>query len=418
MEFRVRDALTMARRSRRSALAHGGLGGIALGVFGALAARPGAARDWRDATPQPDAPAAPAATAAFPGDLGGLPPFAYRLEASAPQLLPAGNLRWASQRQLPTLDGVALASQRLAPGALRELHWHLNAHELGYCLAGEGRMGVFSSDGGGDTFDIRPGSITFIPEGYTHFIENTGGDELHVLLAFTDEQPETLDLSQSLPGFPLPLLAQTFGVTADRFPFLPIQGDRGIVPLPPEPTTATVPAAATPRAAASTAPYTIATDQVPVVEFAGGSVRPLRREQLSRLEGITVFPLHAEPGALREPHWHPGTAELNYCVSGQAQIGLVAPAGGVQTVAVDPGTVAFIPQNWIHYIANVGPDPLEFLVFFVNPDAEAPHIDLSQTVDFFPANVVAASFGTDPAAFAALPRRGDVFLAAPVDETR
>jgi oxalate decarboxylase/phosphoglucose isomerase-like protein (cupin superfamily) len=90
--------------------------------------------------------------------------------------------------------------------------------------------------------------------------------------------------------------------------------------------------------------------------------------------------------------------ELNYCFSGRAQIGLVAPDGSVQTFPVEPGTVAFIPQNWFHYIANTGAGPLEFLVFFVSPNAAAPRIDLSQTLDIF-------------APFAALPRCGDVFLA-------
>jgi oxalate decarboxylase len=126
--------------------------------------------------------------------------------------------------------------------------------------------------------------------------------------------------------------------------------------------------------------------------------------------------LQIVPQGLREPHWHPNTSELNYCVSGRAQIGLVAPNGGVQTFAVEPGTIAFIPPNWFHYIANVTDDPLEFLVFFVNAEAKAPHIDLSQTFSYFPPEVLAASFGVDPAEFANLPKRGDVFLAAPVDD--
>jgi oxalate decarboxylase len=129
-----------------------------------------------------------------------------------------------------------------------------------------------------------------------------------------------------------------------------------------------------------------------------------------------VFPLQIVPQGLREPHWHPNTSELNYCVSGRAQIGIVAPNGGVQTFAVESGTIAFIPPNWFHYIANVTDDPLQFLVFFVNAEAKAPHIDLSQTFSYFPPEVLAASFGVDPAEFANLPKRGDVFLAAPVDD--
>jgi oxalate decarboxylase len=323
-------------------------------------------------------------------------------------------VRWGTKEQLSTLRGVAMASERTAPGGLRELHWHLNAHELGYCLAGQGRMGIFSPDGTGETFDIRPGSITFVPEGYTHYIQNMGEDELHVVLTFTHEQPETLNLSQVLPSFPTGLLAQTFGVTAAGFPFLTTQGDRFFVPVSPAEGSGEA-SAATPVVSA-TSEFTINADQIAPTQFvgAGGTVQVVSSKEIPRLEGITVFPLHIVPEGLREPHWHPDTGELNYCVSGRAQIGLVAPSGEVQTFAVEPGTIAFIPENWFHYIANVTDDPLEFLVFFVNPEARAPHIGLAQTFDYFPPEILAASFGADPKAFAALPKRGDVFLAAPV----
>ena len=408
MDSRLRAVL-----SRRAAVGRGGAVGAGLGLLATAGARDAAAQDWKAVAATPTVGAQPAAPP-FPGLTGGLAPFTHPLESSSDvQQVPFGTVRWARARQMATLSGVAMASEILAPGGLRELHWHLNAHELSYCLAGSGRFGVFASDGTGETFDIRPGSITFMPNGYTHFIENTGPDELHLILTFTDEQPETIDLSQTLPSLPLPLLAQTFGVTADGFPFLPVRGDRSIVQAlaatPPATETAATPAPSEPSA------YSIHVDRIPAKEFGGGSVRPLSRKELPIIEGITVYPLQIVPGGLREPHWHPGTSEMNYCVSGRAQIGLIAPDGSLQTFAVEPGTVAFIPQNWFHYIANLGDDPLAFLVFFVNPNAEAPHIDLSQTIDFFPPAVVAASFGVDSATFAALPQRGDIFLAAPVE---
>jgi hypothetical protein len=58
---------------------------------------------------------------------------------------------------------------------------------------------------------------------------------------------------------------------------------------------------------------------------------------------------------------------------------------------------------------------LELLVFFVNAEAEAPHIDLSQTVGYFPLEVRAAGFGVDPGMFAALPELGEEEITAPVD---
>jgi oxalate decarboxylase len=408
-------AFGMVPQSRRAALCRVGLGGLATGLLTAVGAPVGApvgrAQESTGATPP--AGNAAATDPSVEGVTGGLPPFAYALEASEPRQYAAGTVRWGTKAQLPTLHGAAMAAERIDPNGLRELHWHLNAHELSYVLAGQGRMGIFSPDGPGDSFDLQPGSISFVPEGSIHYIQNTGDDELHLVLAFTHEQPETIDLSQALPSFPQHLLAETFGVSADQFPFLATRGDRFFVPLPAASEEVGL---ATPVVSAAS-PFSIHAEQVSPTEFAGagGTVRVVSPADIPRLAGITVFPLHAVPQGLREPHWHPNTSELNYCVSGRAQIGLVAPDGSVQTFAVEPGTIAFIPTNWFHYIANVTDDPLEFLVFFVNAEAKAPHIDLSQMVGYFPPAVLAASFGVDPAAFAALPKRGDVFLAAPVE---
>ena len=104
------------------------------------------------------------------------------------------------------------------------------------------------------------------------------------------------------------------------------------------------------------------------------------------------------------------TAELNYCVKGTAQIGVVAPNGGRETFQIVPGDVAFLPANYFHYFASSGDESLEFLVFFSNTDV--PHIDLSQVFDYFPREVIAASFGLKKQAFETFPKRGDIFMAA------
>jgi len=407
-------ALATATHTRRAALRRVGLGSLAAGVLGAIGAPSRRAQDWTEATPTPGGTPAARSDDSFVGMTGGLPPFAMNLETSAPEVYPAGTRRWGSKRQLPVLQGAAIASERIDAHAVRELHWHLGAHELSYVVAGQGRMGIFSTDGTGDTFDVQPGSITFVPEGYTHYIQNTGEETLHLILAFTQEQPGTMDLSQALPGFPQHLLAETFGVPDTDFPFLATRGDRSMVPLAAPPAQGEV-GIATPVVAASS-PYTIHTEQVAEQEFVGGggSARPVSTKDIPLLQGITLFTLHIVPHGLREPHWHPDTAELNYCVSGRGQIGLVAPDGSLQTFAIEPGTIGFMPSNWFHYIANVTDEPLEMLIFFTGPTAGGPQIDLSQTVGYFPPEIVAASFGVDPAAFAALPRRGNVFLAAPV----
>ncbi|MFT4037294.1 MAG: cupin domain-containing protein [Thermomicrobiales bacterium] len=400
-------------QSRREMLRRLGLAGVAAGIVGAAAPRPLAAQDWR--APVPDEDDVTPAPPPFAGVDGGLPPFSFPLESSTPTARPLGSIRWATQVQAPVLDGVAMASLRLAPGGLRELHWHLNAAELSYCLTGAGRIGIFAPDGSSETIAITPGSITFVPNGYTHYIENTGPDELHLVVGFTHARPDTTDFSEALPAIPAPLLAQTFESPVSAFPFLATQGDRIIVPAPQgaSETAAATPEPATPGPAQPSR-YSVTVADLSTSQFVGGTVQPLTNQQIPALEGITVFPLEAVPFGLREPHWHTNAGELNYCVSGHAQLGLIAPDGNVQTMAVDPGDIAYIPQNWFHYIANVGDEPLRFLIFFITPDARVMTINLSQTFGVVPAEILAASFGIDPALFAALPKNGTVGIAGPL----
>jgi hypothetical protein len=72
-------------------------------------------------------------------------------------------------------------------------------------------------------------------------------------------------------------------------------------------------------------------------------------------------------------------------------LGGVAPHHGRrEPLEIGPGDVAFIPANHFHYIASTSDESLDFLVFF--GDIEVPHIDPSQTFDYVPREVLAASF--------------------------
>src|SRR5579884_4221786 len=62
--------------------------------------------------------------------------FHYDLEGSSPKTLQAGQLRTATRANIGTLDGLALFSERINKGGLRELHWHTNANELSYVISG------------------------------------------------------------------------------------------------------------------------------------------------------------------------------------------------------------------------------------------------------------------------------------------
>ena len=59
-------------------------------------------------------------------------------------------------------------------------------------------------------------------------------------------------------------------------------------------------------------------------------------------------------GGVREPHWHPNVAELDYCISGRAIMTIFSPSAGYDSFTMDPGEIAFVPQGYIHDIENAG----------------------------------------------------------------
>ncbi len=384
--------------SRRRALGTLAGGGIATGLAAARS-REIFAKDWT-ATPNVQA------TSAETGSGRGMTPFNFRLGASEPQVFASGTVRAATAKDIPALSGLAMNLVEISAGAIRELHWHPNAGEVNYCLEGEGVIGILSASGDHATFAIATGSITYVPVGDAHYIQNTGSTTLRLLIGFSHELPEHLDFSQTLPWMQADLLNQTLGVVPGTLPVFSPRGDLAITP---------VERVSTPVVEGTAAAFNANLDDLVVQKFAGGTVQPLRTDVITRLEGMTLLKLDIDAGALREPHWHGNASEFNYCVSGTALVGIVAPSGESWTFVVEVGDVAYIPNNWFHYIASLNDEPLVLLAFF---DAVAPNrVDLSAMTAYFPPEVLAASFSMDPGVFAQLPKRETVVIAGPVPGT-
>jgi oxalate decarboxylase len=324
----------------------------------------------------------------------------FNLLASEPKTFAGGAIRTLTKNEMPTLDGMALFDVQFEPSGLGELHWHANADELGYQLEGEGEVGIFSTDGTGVILPVEPGTVTFVPRGYFHYFRNLSAGPMHRAAIFSNAAPETYLWSATLPQVPQTWLAATFGLGPADFPFLAARGTQFVVKVPGA---SPVPPAAVPN------PYSMQATTVEPTVYGGGTMREIGVENIPALDGLTVFPTQIEGYGLSEPHWHPNAGELDYCISGQAEVGIVAPDGRAQTFVIGPGGAAFVPVNWFHYIANVSDEPLEILSYYSN--AKPNHIGLAQSFAFWPPDVIAASFGLDPALFAKLPKLGDVVIA-------
>lgn len=131
----------------------------------------------------------------------------------------------------------------------------------------------------------------------------------------------------------------------------------------------------------------------PQVKVKGGTIQEANQSTFPALagNGLAVYLLTLEPGAVRIPHWHPDAAELDYVLSGKARIGLGFPDGEWQRFDLASGQISIIPQGWFHYIENVGEETMRMLVVFSN---SSPN-DIGVSVGFqaVPKEVLGLTFG-------------------------
>lgn len=165
----------------------------------------------------PPLPADPA-----PGSLNaGAATHRYRLLAQRPDVLAAGTERLVSEREFPISKTMTGALLRIKPGGMRELHWHPSADEWQYYVKGRGRMTVFGSHGRARTEEFAGGDVGYVPQGYGHYIENTGPDELEIVVVFNSGTYESISLTAWMAANPAQLLATNFGVPASTFAGFP-----------------------------------------------------------------------------------------------------------------------------------------------------------------------------------------------------
>jgi oxalate decarboxylase len=154
-------------------------------------------------------------------------PYLFDLTKSKPRVKkPEGTVQGCDEKVFPIVTGqkAAMFLVVLKPKGIREPHWHPNAWEFDYCISGRARMSVVAPNNEWKIFDVKPGQVVFVPQGYFHYFENIGLDDLRFLVVFNDSASESSDdigISVSLGGVPNHVLAATFGVPVGVFDKIP-----------------------------------------------------------------------------------------------------------------------------------------------------------------------------------------------------
>ena len=132
-----------------------------------------------------------------------------------------GEVRIIDSSTFKASTTIAAAMVTVHPGGTRELHWHPNADEWQYFIAGDGRMTVFATGGRARTMDFRAGDVGYIQKTLPHYIQNTGSTDLKFLEMFKSSVYQDLSLSEWLTHTPPELVIAHLGIdktTLDSFP--------------------------------------------------------------------------------------------------------------------------------------------------------------------------------------------------------
>jgi oxalate decarboxylase len=297
-----------------------------------------------------------------------------------------GSLRRLTADNFPILRGMSIKRLLINPGAMRTPHWHANANELTYCVSGTSLVSVLDTGSRFASFVVHAGEMFHIHSGSLHHIENIGTDIAEFIITFRSERPEDFGLAAALGAMTDAVLGNTYDL--DAADFATIRRDtngRALARrhgLPDVPSTAYF-----------DDPHKFGVEAMsPPVGVAVGSARTARVQYWAALQDLSMYSLRIREDGMREPHWHPITAEMGYVDKGDARMTVMDPDGTIDTWYLQQGDVYFIPRAYPHHIEVIDSPEIHFCIFFDQPTPG--DIGYRTSLSAYSREVLAATFNT------------------------
>ncbi|MFD6162389.1 cupin domain-containing protein [Nocardia sp. NPDC060256] len=306
-----------------------------------------------------------------------------------------GSIHRLTADNFPVLSGLSIKRLTLAPSAIREPHWHVNATELTYCTAGQALVSVLDDGSKFSSFLVSAGEMFHIESGALHHVENVGDTDAEFILAFRHERPEDFGFSAALGAMTDAVLGNTYDLPSEDFTNIRrsttaklIVGREGAPDIPAN--------------AHFGDPHHFAVEAMaPPLVSSAGSVRFAREQYWPALHDISMYSLRIAEDGMREPHWHPVTAEMGYVHKGSARMTIMNPDGALDTYIVGEGEVYFVPRAYPHHIEVVEAPETHLLIFFDQPTPA--DIGYRASTSAYSRKVLAATFGVALDALPELP---------------
>ena len=331
-----------------------------------------------------------------------LPSFRYPVGSMPTKTFTGGTAKEANVSGFPVSDKLAGVYMTLEPGALRELHWHANAAEWAYVIAGRCRVTTIDPNNQAEIADFAPGDVWYFPRGHGHSIQGLGPGTCVFILVFDNgyfSEFGTFSITDWIGHTPADVLAKNFGLPASAFANFPkkevyIATGPVPAPLPEEPAPGSL------NLPALTHRYRLLAQEPDL--FDGGTMRVASEREFPISTTMTGALLTIKPGAMRELHWHPNAAEWQFYVKGSARMTVFGSGGRARTDEFGANDVGYVPQGYGHYIENTGSEDAEIVIVFNNGTYES--ISITAWIAGTPERLLATNFGVAESVFAKFPK--------------
>lgn len=137
-------------------------------------------------------------------------------------------------QQLNTIGNLYLLDIFLSEGNSIELHYHPNATELIYCIAGEVEIAFINPNNNEwQRFMLNVGDVVSIPQGFWHYVRSLT-DDTHVLATFDTNNLETIFGSDLLRITPNEVFADLYRLNEEEVANTLAPIDETVIIGPPE----------------------------------------------------------------------------------------------------------------------------------------------------------------------------------------
>src|ERR1700741_3533102 len=346
-------------------------------------------------------------------DISTQPFFWSSFNISPKRIQNGGWARELTSQDFAISDEIAGVNMHLAPGGIRELHWHQTA-EWAIMTRGRCRITTIDTQGRPSVDDLEEGDLWYFRAGLPHSLQGLGPDGAEFVLAFDSgkqSESNTLLVTDWIAHTPPDVLAKNFGVPKEVFSNIPLHNRwiyQSNIPAPPLPTVETQMAAA---AGNPPNPFVFSLGgMAPNREEKSGAVRIADSRNFHVSKTIATAQVTIKPGGMREMHWHPNADEWLYILKGTGRATVFNTGPAAVTTNFHAGDIGYIKKAFGHYLENTSDGDLMYVEVFRADWFE--EVSLSDWLAHSPIDMVAETLNLDRSVIAQFPNNRPEVLPA------